>query len=98
MLIQRKSRTELSSANHVLDEYPIIFIEIKSESHGKTQHQTHILDINDSGMGVTCEVMLQVGQKIIFSENQTEWDLPESGIVMWTFKANDGFRAGIKFS
>nr|MBF0221217.1 hypothetical protein [Desulfobulbaceae bacterium] len=98
MLIQRKSRTDLTGVNEAHNEYPTIFIEIKNESDGKTQHQTHILDINDSGMGVTCEVMLKVGQQISFSDNQTEWDLPESGIVMWTFQANDGFRAGIKFS
>lgn len=56
-----------------------------------------VLDINDSGMGVTCDCPLKVGQTITFIEEQLEWDVPTQGIVMWTFKASAGFQAGIKF-
>ena len=97
MLFNRKQRTPLSPNESSEDNFPTIAIEIHDESLPTNQFEISVLDINASGMGITCEIPLNVGQQVVFTNDQLEWDLPEQGVVMWTFKANDGFRAGIKF-
>jgi len=62
-------------------------------------YEISVHDINTAGMGIASPVPLNVGQYILFDDNQLGWDLPKHGIVMWTFQDNDGFyRAGIKFA
>jgi len=61
------------------------------------QHDILVVDINDAGMGIICHHPLKVGQSIHFPHDEHGWDLPDKGVVMWTFKSSEGFRAGIKF-
>jgi len=70
---------------------------IKDDSGSTETHELSVIDINDSGMGVTCDFPLKVGHQIKFLEKEMEWNLPTFGVVMWTFKENKGFKAGIKF-
>lgn len=97
MLKARDKRSKLVPEDGSEVACPVIKIEITSESSSKRQENISVLDINDSGMGVSCDFQLKVGHKIAFIEEQLDWQLPEHGVVMWTFKTNDGFQAGIKF-
>ena len=101
MAKQRENRTLLSDSPDSLKDCPTITIEIehtRSAKESQTTLTTYVLDINNSGMGITCKTLLEVGQTITFKDNDLDWDLPAKGVVMWTFKSQDGFRAGIKFT
>lgn len=97
MVSERKKRTKLTEHDDILNSFPFIKIETRDGSSPPEQHEISVLDINDSGMGISCLSQLKVGQQVYFTHNQLDWDLPQSGVIMWTFKAMDGFRAGIKF-
>ncbi len=97
MILQRDKRTKLSDASDNVENYPSIMIQIQDDPSADHNYEISVMDINDNGMGITCIVSLKVGQHITFADTQTDWDLPEKGVVMWTFMAIDGFRAGIKF-
>ena len=95
MIKQRDSRTQFSDTHDDENNFPIILFETMDSATGR--HEGRVTDISDSGMGITCSQQLNVGQNINFLPNKLEWDLPPRGIVMWTFKDNNSFRAGIKF-
>jgi len=97
MLKPREERNKVAPEDGKNEDYPTVIVEIEDTTNSAREEVLSLLDINDLGMGVTCEFHLQVGQSVKFLKNQTEWDLPEQGVVMWTFKANEGFQAGIKF-
>ena len=97
MTKQRKTRTYLTAEDDSLTDGPAVKLLITEASSPDKQREITVLDINDTGMGVTCVTPLKTGQHILFNGNQEDWELPEKGIVMWTFKASYGFRAGIKF-
>lgn len=97
MIFERNKRTSLKPDPNKQDDYPVIKVNITGPSSQQERHEFSVIDINDSGVGITCTAHLKVGQAIYFIDNKLEWDLPEKGVVMWTFKAPDGFRAGIKF-
>lgn len=97
MLSPRDNRQNLEKNDSAGDAFPVIIVEIKDDSQPGNRYEMSVLDINDSGMGITCENPLRVGQTIIFVEEQLDWEVPSQGVVMWTFKASDGFQAGIKF-
>ena len=97
-MLPRKNRTTLALKQHEDEKYPTIIIGLKDPPTPESSHEISVLDINTSGMGITCSVTLSVGQCVYFNDEQMEWDLPRYGIVMWTFQDNDGFRAGIKFA
>ena len=98
MLSPRDNRQNLEHGNGTSENYPVILIEIDDDAQPGTRHQMSVMDINDSGMGVTCDYPLKVGQLITFIEDQLDWEVPSHGVVMWTFKAAAGFQAGIKFT
>jgi len=98
MLSPRDNRQNLAQNDGTDGVYPTIVVEIKDDPVPGTRHEMTVLDINDSGMGVTCNYPLTVGQTIEFIEEQLDWEVPACGVVMWTFKANEGFQAGIQFT
>jgi len=98
MRLPREERQNLQQDAQDGEQFPTITVVIGEEDNPENHHQISVLDINDSGMGITCDHPLKVGQTIKFIENQLDWEVPERGTVMWTFKADDNFQAGIKFS
>ena len=100
MTIQRENRTVLAKPHDNSRELPVINVQVRSKNHSNsatTVIPIQVLDINSNGMGISCEALLEVGQKVLFLENDFEWDLPEKGVVMWTYKDQNSFRAGIQF-
>ena len=97
MTTKRNKRTKLAKLSENNKSYPTIKIEIEGNPPPNRYHEMSVMDINENGMGITCLAPLKVGQHIIFTDNNHEWELPEKGVVMWTFNNNEGFRAGIKF-
>lgn len=97
MTKQRKERTRLTAEDKLLSDESETNLQIAEASAPDKKWEITVLDINDSGMGVTCLAPLKTGQHILFNSNQGGWDIPEKGIVMWTYKTSYGFRAGIKF-
>lgn len=98
MLFNRAGRTDLAVEDEESFNYPKILVEFAPEGERAARHEISILNINTKGMGVLGPIPLQVGQQIAFVENTHAITLPASGIVMWTFADDDGFRAGIKFA
>ncbi len=95
---QRPNRSRLAAGKTVhKSAEPTIKIVIEELNAPDNQQEISILDINDSGMGITCMAPLKVGQHLLFNNQEEDWELPEKGVVMWTFKANYKLRAGIKF-
>jgi len=97
MILPREERKKFIGSKGDETTYPTIWMEVNEEDKDASRHEISVVDINDSGMGISCELPLKVGQQLKFAEDQEDWELPSKGIVMWTFKASDGFRAGIKF-
>jgi len=97
-MLPRKQRTDLANKHREDETYPTIMVGLSDPPAADSNHEISVLDINTAGMGIACNVCLNVGQHIYFQEDQSEWELPKHGIVMWTFKDSDGFRAGIKFA
>ncbi len=56
-----------------------------------------IIDISATGMGIATDLMLSKNQTIEFKKNQPNWELPDAGVVVWSYKQNNGCRAGIEF-
>jgi len=98
MRLPRKERQSLEQSDHDGEQFPSITVAIEGENNPENYQQISVLDINDSGMGITCEHPLKVGQTIKFIGDKLDFDVPEQGTVMWTFKADSNFQAGIKFS
>ncbi len=95
---QKRKQNELASEDDTLTgDEPVIKVQIVETPPPNNELEITIMDINDSGMGITCLIPLKVGQHVLFNTPQDGWDLPRKGIVMWTFKTNYRFRAGIKF-
>lgn len=95
---QRQKRNILTPGKTIpKSAEPTIKIVIEELNTPDNQQEISILDINDSGMGITCMAPLKVGQHLLFNNLEEDWELPEKGVVMWTFKENYKFRAGIKF-
>lgn len=97
MLPPRKNRISLEKGPDAV-AFPTIIVALSDNPSPENSHEISILDINNAGIGIACGVQLHVGQHIFFNDGHPEWDFPQYGIVMWTFKNNDGFRAGIKFA
>jgi len=97
MIKPREKRNPMLPSGESNEAYPKISVEIKDDSLPTSNHEIMVLDINDSGMGITCDIQLKVGQRVNFLGDPMECDMPDQGVVMWTFRASDGFRAGIKF-
>lgn len=97
MLPPRKNRISLENEPDVA-AFPTIIVSLSEIPSDDSSHEISILDINTDGIGIVCTVQLNVGQRVFFSEGHQEWDFPKYGIIMWTFKISDGFRAGIKFA
>jgi hypothetical protein len=94
---QREKRKRLVPGDDVKEEGPNIEVQIIEVPPPNNKIIITLLDINDRGMGITCINPLKVGQHILFGSQHNNMDLPEKGVVMWTFKTNYSFRAGIKF-
>ncbi len=56
-----------------------------------------VVDISATGMGVATDLMLNKNQSIFFDKHQPNWELPDEGIVVWSYKQNSGYRAGLEF-
>lgn len=97
MLPPRKNRTPLEPDSDA-ETFPTIIVSLSEIPSADNSHEISILDINTAGIGIACSVQLSVGQRIFFTEEHPEWDFPKHGLVMWTFRQSDGFRAGIKFA
>jgi len=69
--------------------------ETPGEEHRPVEAQ--VIDISPTGMGVSTTVALKQKQEILFPKNQENWQLPEKGLVVWSFKQGNNFRAGIEF-
>jgi len=98
LLPPRKNRTPLAQKHSEQETYPTLLVGLQENPTPDKTHEISVLDINTAGMGIACNIPLNVGQRVFFYDGQTEWDLPEHGIVMWTFQDSNGFRAGIKFA
>ncbi len=55
---------------------------------------SHTIDISSEGMGIVTEQPLKAGQLIRFDTGSGH----RNGLVRWSMKAGDDFRAGIKFT
>ncbi len=97
MKLQRKKRKSVVTVDKIPGAGPIIGVQVVEIPAPDNKLEITVLDINDSGMGITCTSPLKVGHHIQFDDTKEDWDLPEQGIVMWTFKSTYHFRAGIKF-
>ncbi len=98
MVTPKNERTDTTGIAKDPETKPPVFIIISDETGQKNRYEIQILDINNSGVSITSKTILTIGQAIHFSEDQKGWDLPESGVVMWTYNDNDEFKAGIKFN
>ncbi len=56
-----------------------------------------VTDISENGLGLHSESALEPGQIIKLLHKKPGWNFSDTGIVMWTIEASDGFRAGVKF-
>ena len=56
--------------------------------------KSHTIDISSEGMGIVTEQPLKTGQLIRFDTESGH----RNGLVRWSMKAGDDFRAGIKFT
>ena len=98
MFLKRDKRVDPRKPDGADENFPALEAEIEGEnSQSDGTLRFSVVDINDNGMGITCSQQLKVGQALNFTSEGQDWDLPARGVVMWTFKASDGFRAGIKF-
>jgi len=56
-----------------------------------------VMDISATGMGIASNLKLSKNQFINFDQNQPNWQLPEKGIVVWSYKHDSNYRAGLEF-
>ena len=56
-----------------------------------------VVDISATGLGIAIDIMLKKDQPLQFDQTQPKWSLPEQGVVVWSFKGSDGYRAGLEF-
>ena len=56
-----------------------------------------VTDISAVGLGLHSETLLEPGQVIKLLDKNPEWDFSDTGVVMWSVEASDGYRAGVKF-
>jgi len=56
-----------------------------------------IVDLSLGGFGLLTETILEPGQKITLLDKNFGWELPDTGVVVWTTESLEGCRAGIKF-
>ena len=98
MLRPRKKRPSLLRKQSKGGSYPTLVVALEENLSPDSVYEIAVLDLNTAGMGIAIAVPLTVGRYIFFDDNQPGWDLPKRGVVVWTFKDNDGFRAGIKFA
>ncbi len=96
MRLSNKKRSLPRREISAQEQGPLLKIRIE-DTMGAYHREINVIDINDSGMGVISLQPLKVGQQITFDNEQSGWDLPNKGVVMWVFRASYGFRVGIKF-
>ena len=56
-----------------------------------------LTDLSETGVGLSTDLPLKPGLLIKFAKKKTDGKLPDVGIVMWTVKSPDGYKAGVKF-
>ncbi len=56
-----------------------------------------IIDISATGMGISTDFTLKQNQIVQFKQNQPNWEFPKNGLVVWSYKQDNGCRAGIEF-
>ncbi len=56
-----------------------------------------LTDFSETGLGLSTDLPLKPGLLIKFKKKKTVEKLPEVGVVMWTVKSPEGYKAGVKF-
>ena len=79
-------------------KFTVVREGMQSDSMPSETLQAEVVDVSETGLGLRIETSLEPGQVIKFVNTDLEWQLPESGVVVWTTESPDGYRAGIKFN
>lgn len=79
--------------------FPVIWFEVEGEFASLKPEKADVVDISQSGIGLSTQIRLEPGQVLKFNKaKKLEGMLPESGRVVWTSEAPDGFKAGVIFA
>lgn len=62
----------------------------------KTFRPGESIDMSESGIGIVADYSLQPGQVVIIKSKEDPADV-KIGIVRWSMKIGDKFRAGLRF-
>lgn len=54
-------------------------------------------DISSTGIGIIIPTILKKGHIILFAKNQEKWQLPDKGVVIWSFKNGSNYKVGLEF-
>lgn len=60
-------------------------------------YEAYIVDISESGVGVTLSREIETGLVVTFVEKEMDWPYPDKGLIMWTAQSSGVVRAGIRF-
>lgn len=77
--------------------FNIIGHEQKHEILPSTTMAASLIDLSQSGVGLTTEAPLEPGQILRFVKVPAGCDLPATGIVLWTAEMASGNRVGVQF-
>lgn len=78
----------------------IKFAVIRNELSGILSSDTaeaEVFDISETGFGLLTQDSLKPGHLIKVMEKDSNLQLSDTGVVMWTTESAEGFKAGIKF-
>jgi len=56
-----------------------------------------VIDISATGMGIATNAKLGKDLTIQFTKDQPNWELPDLGVIVWCYRHNSIYRAGIEF-
>lgn len=73
-------------------------ILVLNDSVASSTLHARVVDVSESGVGLFSETPIKVGQVIKFLQRRRKTDFPAQGVIVWTMKKADGFRAGVMFS
>lgn len=70
---------------------------ILNESAPAQEVAAEIVDLSQGGFGLLTTTILEPGQKITLLDKDFGWELPDTGVVVWTTESSEGCRAGVRF-
>ena len=93
-----KLQTEQRNNSRRPCDEDINVIIAKNDSSSNPQPITaRTFDISATGIGIIINTVLKKNHMVWFPKDQPNWQLPDKGVVVWSFKDGVNCRVGLEF-